>query len=53
MEVAEKYAMELGVNAVHLEVDHGNDPAIELYRRIGYADHGRYLMTKWLAKKHG
>jgi len=53
MDVAEKHAEELGVNAVHLEVDHGNDPAMELYRRIGYADHGRYLMTKWLTKKRG
>jgi ribosomal protein S18 acetylase RimI-like enzyme len=52
MEFAEKRAKELGVNAVHLEVDHGNDPAMELYRRIGYADHDRYLMTKWLIKKH-
>ena len=48
---AEQRAKELGVNAVHLEVDHGNDPAMELYRKIGYADHGRYLMTKWLRKK--
>jgi ribosomal protein S18 acetylase RimI-like enzyme len=36
----------LGVNALHLEVDRGNDAAIELYRRAGYADHGRHLMTK-------
>ena len=52
MEFAEKRAKELGVNAVHLEVNHGNDPAMELYRRIGYADHDRYLMTKWLIKKY-
>src|SRR5579859_6351295 len=29
----EKEASKLGVNAVHLEVDRGNDPAFELYRR--------------------
>lgn len=52
MEFAEQRAKELGVNALHLEVDHGNDPAMELYRNIGYADHDRYLMTKWLTKKH-
>jgi len=51
MEFAERRARELGVNAVHLEVDHGNDPALELYRRIGYVDHKRFLMTKWLTKK--
>jgi ribosomal protein S18 acetylase RimI-like enzyme len=41
-------AREMGVNAVHLEVDRGNDPAFELYRRTGYEDHDRFLMTKWL-----
>lgn len=50
MQFAELRAKELGVNAVHLEVDRGNDPAMELYRKIGYADHNRYLMTKWLRK---
>ena len=48
MEFVEKKARELGVNAVHLEVDRSNDAAAELYRRAGYADHGRHLMTKWL-----
>ena len=45
---AEQKAREMGVNAIHLEVDHGNDPALELYRRTGYRDHARFLMTKWL-----
>jgi len=40
----------MGVNAIHLEVDHGNDPAIELYRRAGYEDHDRFVMTKWLTR---
>lgn len=44
----EKKAREMGVSAVHLEVDRGNDPAFELYRRMGYEDHDRFLMTKWL-----
>jgi ribosomal protein S18 acetylase RimI-like enzyme len=48
MEILEKRARELGVNAVHLEVDRGNGAAAELYRRAGYADQGRHLMTKWL-----
>ena len=51
MEFAEKRAKELEVNALHLEVDRGNDPAVELYKRMGYADHDRYLMTKWLRKR--
>jgi ribosomal protein S18 acetylase RimI-like enzyme len=48
MQFVEEQARELGVNAIHLEVDHGNDPAAELYRRAGYHDHARFLMTKWL-----
>ena len=35
MEFVEVAAAELGVNAIHLEVSHGNDPAIGLYRRAG------------------
>jgi diamine N-acetyltransferase len=48
MEFVEGKARALGVNALHLEVDRGNDPAAELYRSTGYEDHGRHLMTKWL-----
>jgi len=44
----EKKAREMGVNAIHLEVDRGNEPALELYRRAGFEDHDRFLMTKWL-----
>jgi ribosomal protein S18 acetylase RimI-like enzyme len=50
MEFVEVAAAELGVNAIHLEVSHGNDPAIGLYRRVGYSSNQRYLMTKWLTK---
>ena len=48
MQFVEESACELGVNAIHLEVDQGNNPAAELYRRVGYEDHARFLMTKWL-----
>jgi len=48
MVFVEQRAREMGVNAVHLEVDRGNDRALELYRRAGYRDHDRFLMTKWL-----
>jgi diamine N-acetyltransferase len=50
MEFVEVAAAELSVNAIHLEVSHGNDPAIGLYRRVGYSSNQRYLMTKWLTK---
>jgi ribosomal protein S18 acetylase RimI-like enzyme len=49
MEFVEIAAAELGVNGIHLEVSHGNDPAIGLYRRVGYAGNERFLMTKWLS----
>jgi ribosomal protein S18 acetylase RimI-like enzyme len=51
MDFVEGIARELGVNAMHLEVSRDNRAALELYRRTGYGDHGRYLMTKWL--EHG
>ncbi len=47
----EEKAREMGVHAIHLEVDRGNDPASELYRRAGYEDHDRFLMTKWLNRE--
>lgn len=50
MSFVEKEAREMGVNAIHLEVDHSNNSASELYRRTGYRDHHRFLMTKWLER---
>lgn len=49
LEVAEAYCREAGVNALHLEVERHRENAIELYKRRGFADFGRYLMTKWLS----
>lgn len=42
----EGQARRLGVRAVHLEVERENRAAQALYRKAGYADHDRYLMTK-------
>ena len=53
MEFVEAAAAELGVNAIHLEVTHGNDPAIGLYRRAGYSGNERFLMTKWFRLGNG
>ena len=50
MAFVEQAAREMGVNAMHLEVDHRNDSALELYRRTGYINHDRFLMTKWLER---
>jgi diamine N-acetyltransferase len=47
LELFEQKSRELGCTAIHLEVNEGNR-AIELYRRRGFEDHHRYLMTKLL-----
>jgi ribosomal protein S18 acetylase RimI-like enzyme len=39
---------ELGIKAVHLEADHFNPRGHEFYRRLGFKDHDRHLMTRWL-----
>ena len=53
MEFVAERAWELGVAAVHLEVDRGNEAGMALYRRAGYVDHERYLMTRWLRRAAG
>jgi ribosomal protein S18 acetylase RimI-like enzyme len=39
---------EAGIDALHLEADHFNERAHDLYLRLGFKDHKRHLMTKWL-----
>jgi diamine N-acetyltransferase len=46
--LAEAACKEIGVRALHLEVERGNDEALGLYRKAGFVDHDRYLMTKWI-----
>jgi ribosomal protein S18 acetylase RimI-like enzyme len=48
LKFVDEQARTMGVTALHLEVDHGNYPALKLYQRAGYEHHDRYLMTKWL-----
>ncbi len=47
LEFASQAARDLGAKVLHLEVNRGN-PAIDLYRRHGFEDHNRYLLSKWL-----
>ena len=42
---AEDAARKSGAHVLHLEVNRGN-PAIDLYRRHGFQDHDRYLLSK-------
>ena len=51
VDFAARTACELGAKVLHLEVNKGN-PAINLYRRCGFEDHGRYLLSKWLDGSH-
>jgi ribosomal protein S18 acetylase RimI-like enzyme len=39
---------EAGIQAIHLEADHFNERAHEFYRRAGFKDHARHLMTLWI-----
>jgi diamine N-acetyltransferase len=38
----------LGVRALHLEVERANLNAQAVYRKSGFKDHDRYLLTKWV-----
>ena len=37
-----------GVGALHLEVERANAAAQDIYRKAGFVDHDRYLLTHWL-----
>ena len=45
LDLAERASREHHAKFLHLEVNHGN-PAIELYRRRGFAQHQRFLLSK-------
>ena len=47
--LAEGVCRRRGVRALHLEVERENTRAQSLYRRAGFLDHDRYLLTKWLS----
>jgi ribosomal protein S18 acetylase RimI-like enzyme len=41
-------AKKMNIAALHLEVEHQNITAAELYRKFGFTDHHRILMTRML-----
>lgn len=49
LEFAFQAARECGAKVLHLEVNRGNR-AIDLYRRHGFEEHDRYLMSKRLVE---
>lgn len=50
LEFPEAECRALGVQALHLEVERANTNAQEVYRKHGFIDQDRYLMTKPLGK---
>ena len=46
LRLAEDACRELGVRALHLEVERSNTTAQKFYRAHGFIDHDRYFMTK-------
>lgn len=46
MQFLERACRDLEVRALHLEVERPNVGAQVLYRKFGFVDHDRYLMTK-------
>jgi len=48
IEFVELQCRESGIHALHLEVERENMSAQNLYRKLGFQDHDRYLMTKWV-----
>lgn len=48
IEFALSICRELGIAAVHLEADFVNVRGHEFYTRLGFKDHERHLMTRWL-----
>jgi GNAT superfamily N-acetyltransferase len=49
IETARAECEQLGVRAIHLEVGHDNDPALAVYRKAGFRNNDRELMTLRLA----
>ncbi len=39
---------QMGIRAVHLEADYVNVRGHEFYKRLGFKDHERHLMTLWI-----
>lgn len=48
VEFALQTCRDVGIKAVHLEADHFNERGHEFYKRLGFKDHNRHLMTRWL-----
>ncbi len=50
LQFVEEQCRDYGVKALHLEVERENIAAQKLYRRFGFVDHDRYLMTRRISE---
>lgn len=49
--IAEEACRAENIRALHLEVERANTGAQGVYRRAGFKDHDRYLLTKWIESR--
>lgn len=49
IQFVESICPSLKIKALHLEVERENTTAQSFYRKVGFKDQQRYLMTKWIA----
>ncbi len=47
LELVDEQACQHGLGRIYLEVEK-DSLAINLYKRSGYKEHNRYLLSKWL-----
>jgi diamine N-acetyltransferase len=50
MEFVEEAARAAGVRTLHLEVVRHNTVALEVYRKLGFAEHQSRFLSKWIAQ---
>ena len=50
MAFLEEAARTAGTRALHLEVVEGNTSALQLYRKLGFAEHRSTFLSKWIAQ---
>lgn len=48
VEFAIAMCRKMGIHAVHLEADYVNVRGHEFYKKLGFKDHERHLMTLWI-----
>jgi diamine N-acetyltransferase len=49
MEFVEEAARSAGVRTLHLEVVRQNTATLEVYRKLGFMEHGSTFVSKWIA----